>query len=45
MRIKLDDVPSGASFLGGPGVKNLPVSAVDTGSFPGLEKPHVPGGN
>ena len=38
-------VPIGVSFLGGPGVKNLPANAVDTGSIPGLEKSHVPGGN
>ena len=32
-------------FSGGPVVKNLPASAGDKGSFPGLERFHMPRGN
>ena len=32
-------------FPGGPGVKNLPANAGDTGSIPGPRKHHVPQSN
>ena len=32
----------GRDFPGGPGVKNLPANAGDSGSIPGLGRSHVP---
>ena len=32
-------------FPGGPGVKNPPANAGDTGSIPGLGRSHMPRGN
>ena len=39
LRIIFSDIP------GGPGVKNLPANAGDTGSISGLGKVHLPQGN
>ena len=36
---------AGCDFPGGPVVKNLPASAGDTGSIPGLGRLHTPQGN
>ena len=33
------------AFPGGPGVKNLPCSARDAGSIPGLGRSHMPPSN